>query len=442
MKKKLTAAVQYLLIYLMLIMHGAVVWAIKYADSFLALLAVMVVCVVVYSVFNLRFSLSYILMFALLAVLFCLSGIFSGDSIWHGFSFKTLLQIYLNFIVSYGIIKIDTEYCLTRFIRLVLFFTVISLVGFAFCNLGGLSLLKRILPVYRYERSTRIYYGKYLFSILWGEFEPNAYQKNIGIYYEPGVHEIVLNCALFVLLFLKKYLRFSRKAYFCILFILVAAVITTKSTTGYIGLVLILVTEALFHRKSITGLMIFVLLAVLAFGVLVDYVLRGADSIVAVHLIQKLQDVSFDGTVRSSGSARLVPIRIAMLALKKNPLFGLNTTKVEYLTFQFFGAAGGTGNALFGMISTKGLLAVALLMYMLFVPMLGNKAVSPFVFFTFFLMVINVSCAQAQVAYPGFVLVALFYGTINPRYLQGKKKDKDKCESTVPETLPEISSPV
>ena len=146
MKVGKKAIVQYFLLYLLLIMHGAVVWVLKYSLSYTVL---GILCVLsLFFIYNYKGHISEreILLGIVLACLFVFSGLWNGESLSHGFNFKTLIQIYLNFLVSYAIIAGDKKSALTRLLKLTYIFAIISLIGYLICNIGGVDFLKSILP--------------------------------------------------------------------------------------------------------------------------------------------------------------------------------------------------------------------------------------------------------------------------------------------------------
>ena len=395
MKVEKKAIVQYFLLYLLLIMHGAVVWVLKYSLSY-AVLGIL--CVLsLFFIYNYKGHISEreILLGIVLACLFVFSGLWNGESLSHGFNFKTLIQIYLNFLVSYAIIAVDKKSALTRLLKLTYVFASISLIGYLICNIGGVDFLKSILPSYRYGESSRTYFGKYLFSILWGRFEVDGYTRNIGIYYEPGVYEIVINSSIFIILYMRRYLNLEDKAITRMLVVYILTIITTKSTTGYLGLAVILGGCVRRHRS--------------ACETFCDFVSNGSSSLISVNVLQKFQGVQLAGDYNyTSGAARMIPVRTAMMSVKENPILGIGSSRVENYVESIFGATGGTGNALFGMIATKGLFTTVVLLYMFLNPIWKTRQ-SNTVFFVFAFMVINVAFAQAQIAYPSFVFISLIY---------------------------------
>lgn len=148
---------QYTLLYLLLIMHGAVIWVLEYSLNYVALCSVGIFALIIGLKYGLRIPHDQIFIAIIFGVLFVFSGLFAGESLTKGFNFRTLIQIYLNFLVCYAAIAVDEEKCLTRYIKLLAFFTMISLIGYTVCNAGGLSMLESVLPSYRYGVSSRTF---------------------------------------------------------------------------------------------------------------------------------------------------------------------------------------------------------------------------------------------------------------------------------------------
>lgn len=74
--------------------------------------------------------------------------------------------------------------------------------------------------------------------------------RNVSIFTEPGIYQMVLNTAIFVLLFLRdKLVSFSDKKVGRALMILSCALLSTQSTTGYISLCFIVLFYMFFEKK-------------------------------------------------------------------------------------------------------------------------------------------------------------------------------------------------
>lgn len=104
------------------------------------------------------------------------------------------------------------------------------------------------LPLQHYVRiAANGYYMTPYYTVGW-EISPLLH-RNSGIFSEPGAHQIFLNFALLFLLNSQNQLGLSKKEYKISIILLVIAIFTTQSTTGYMCLALILVTN-LFKKSN------------------------------------------------------------------------------------------------------------------------------------------------------------------------------------------------
>ena len=113
--------------------------------------------------------------------------------------------------------------------------------------------------------------------------------KNSGIFTEPGVYQMVLNLGIFIILFLNKYLYCKKTKY--MLGVLILTLCTTQSTTGFIGLLLIVVFylfSSTNKKKIFSKTKVIILGLCLILALLVDYQIRGTRSILQIAIIDKL----------------------------------------------------------------------------------------------------------------------------------------------------------
>lgn len=208
---------------------------------------------------------------------------------------------------------------------------------------------------------------------------------------------------------MRRYLNLEDKAITRMLVVFILTIITTKSTTGYLGLAVILGGSILQKKENSYRRKIFSIVAIGIAVLFCDFVSNGSSSLISVNVLQKFQGVQLAGDYNyTSGAARMIPVRTAMMSMKENPILGIGSSRVGNYVESIFGATGGTGNALFGMIATKGLFTTAVLLYMFLNPIWKTRQ-SNTVFFVFTFMVVNVAFAQAQIAYPSFVFISLIY---------------------------------
>ena len=154
----------------------------------------------------------------------------------------------------------------------------------------------------------------------------SRYQRNYGIFYEPGMFAFYLNLAIYFLLFSKKKLNIR------FFIVLVLALLTTTSTNGYISLAILMIAFYLKSRRSrgqnftkkqknILALAVVTLLIYAIF-----YFIRNPDR--WLFLVSKLGELNSKST-EGSGFERIRAVSLAFEAFSMNPLFGISVTGVS-----------------------------------------------------------------------------------------------------------------
>lgn len=160
--------------------------------------------------------------------------------------------------------NISSERFMEYFVKILLVLSVISIVCFGFSVMWG----NMTLPF----QTTITYNGKYYIYTFYhtlGRWK--IFERNAGIFWEPGGFQIFLNFALLFLLvkprlFLEKW---SMRQYIVSIVVIVATILTTMSTTGFICMALVLIIGILHgdtdtRTKRILTLVIILALVVFA----------------------------------------------------------------------------------------------------------------------------------------------------------------------------------
>ncbi len=131
----------------------------------------------------------------------------------------------------------------TEFIRLfthaMAFEATLSLICFIIGDVYNASSLLPLLHVEQGANSSFILTP--YFTLGWA----NILHRNAGIFLEPGIHQIPLNIALYYMFSdTKNRCGFKKKNYYIAVVILIVTILTTRSTTGYLSLGLILLATA------------------------------------------------------------------------------------------------------------------------------------------------------------------------------------------------------
>ena len=263
-----SAIKQYILLYILLIFQGTILFR-EYNDIIL----IAVICIFFLGVIKFRKYYSDLDRIGLaLSVLLVLVSLFTLGSL----GISSILANFSRIAIVSLAYMIDREKFPERFVRIIVFFSVISLVLFAIqcVNPGVLS---SFMKQTAYE--VDVSYGKVswnLYSTPFFQFN-NTTLRNIGICNEPGLYQILLVSALYVIMFKSNALygltEHQTKRYMIILLITLA---TTLSLTGYANMFFLLACYFLLptaaqdvstkRKKRLLALLMVVLAIALANG--------------------------------------------------------------------------------------------------------------------------------------------------------------------------------
>lgn len=129
-----------------------------------------------------------------------------------------------------------------KFVRIMVVEAAVSLICFLWADILGNSLPLMVAG----RNAANGYYMTPYFTLGW--YNIPVFHRNAGMYNEPGAHQIFLNFALLFLLSDNDHLGLTKKKYTLSLLILIIAVLTTQSTTGYMCLLVVLM--AVIMKKT------------------------------------------------------------------------------------------------------------------------------------------------------------------------------------------------
>ena len=232
-----------------------------------------------------------------------------------GLGLRIIAQFFVEILVVWLAISINKQYFWERYVKTVVFLASISLILW-FLSVLQINIWDQITPEVDSLMSYRIYsdsstykeiayklHGMFLYS------HRTIDMRNVSIFTEPGIYQMVLNTAIFVLLFFRdKLVSFSDKKVGHALMILSCALLSTQSTTGYISICFIVLFYMLFEKKENTGQnwkqkICIVLFAMLLF-LMIDYMVRGNESFIQISVISKLFSGGKKVSLDESGMAR------------------------------------------------------------------------------------------------------------------------------------------
>lgn len=386
---------QYALVYFLFLANGACLYEVYIYTPFNAYL-ITVATVLLYAIFKIGFNKKLFVLSVVSFVGFAIVALLNGTRM----NVSYVLFILSNFWISNLAYKLDKQMFLTRFIKIVTVFSVISIGGFIMRNYAPDTLVS-LMPS-EYHIIPKSSYRGLLFYV----YQPDNL-RNVGIFYEPGVYQVSLIMALYAILFMpdRIFIRAKRKT--VILLVLMITLVTTQSTTGYIGLSILLLGYILLKNKekSMRRKIIFIAIAVLGV-VLVDYFTNGTESLLQKILFDKIMGISQYDSEVSSGGARWASILIALQCIISNP-FGVDVYNWDVLELKMYSDTSiATGAILVKFLACYGVIAFLAIMTLLFEPAYKNRQ-SNTAFWVFVLLFINITLAQSKIAFPSIIIISL-----------------------------------
>lgn len=399
---------QYVLVYFLLIMNQSVIqntFLIKYSGIIIG--TIFCLCF-----FKRKYRNQYIWMYIFFLLLVCtflryiVGGV--GLSAWIGWT------VYI--LTTFFVVQFNGKDFFDKYLRVVVVLAFISIICFIL-SLVNPELLRSLL-LFHYESKTawREYFDNinyiYRYYIVYGGplyvLHTAHINRNCGIYTEPGVYQMVLNSALYILLFLEDYLSLSKKKKLKYFITLVIALLTTQSTTGYFGLAVIILFYFIGKYKNDSKIKNRIL-AIACIGIVIltwDYNIRGNESFLYTSLIGKLTSengsFSLDAT---TGSARIGTILVCLSTMMKHPLgVGydqlnalVDTKDTGYVAAEIFRAGAACGVITF----------ISMLVW-IFYPILNSKlnqkAKTLYIF-----LYLNTALAQSSEFYPVLIIIPIYF---------------------------------
>ncbi|VWM24755.1 O-antigen ligase like membrane protein [Collinsella intestinalis] len=319
---------------------------------------------------------------------------------------------------------------LRRWLATVVTFAAISIVFWIVCCVApsvssallGPSFVVDVIGTYPWHTYE---YGRGLFLYSWF----NIHQfRNCGIFTEPGKYQVVLNSALFILLFWKSNIHFKSERHFNLALLIIAfAIVTCQSTTGYIGALSCVLFYILFKKEGdgsgIKGKLLAILILI-AIGLLIQYWADPSDSILTTQILNKL----FGGSSgidlsNGTGSYRSGMIDVCLRLIIDNPL------GVGYDVLFATAASSGDGlvaAAFVAYAAVYGLIPWAIVLFVIFYPVFKGQRLSSALLFV--LLFINTTLAQTHFLYTGLLIIPAYLAIGHgwPLRMEGVKYSKWK----------------
>lgn len=245
-----------------------------------------------------------------------------------GLELSSIISIMARFLIVMAAYYYDTESFADKFVKMVVFLAAISLFGFIL-SLTVPTILKTLLTrrtetVTNYWRSYNVeYYGTFLYAFT------NATARNIGIFHEPGLYQIVLNVALYILLFKRNALFITNRKWNTYCVIIIVTLVTTMSTTGLLGMIGLLLIYVLFAKEDNAlspKVKYCLVLGLVIFGVYCFF--ADADSFINKYVLSKIMQEGKIDFSSSTGNSRIMSM-LSDIAIFREYIFGIGFLKYK-----------------------------------------------------------------------------------------------------------------
>lgn len=345
-RSSINELIHYSLLYLLFIMNGSTIYR-TYHDPFLCVILILSLVIVVTRKIKLPTDLKLYLVGMTVAV----SVVFIIND--GGIGISALLNFTVPVMFTYVLARLDQKFFLKRLVNVIVVMSAISLVYFII-SLRYQTFLTLIMPFKFQILPWLNYYGDLFYVI-----RPQEINRNTGIFNEPGLYQMVLNLGLFLMLFFDNRLCFSKKKYRIGIIVLMVTIITTFSTSGYLGLTLIVGLFVLKEKNKSLVTTVICISAIIIFSITLSGILETSNFIeeVVFSKLHNLTHTMVNGG--TSGSYRIAAMKIASKMIISHPL-GCGFDKLEtamkdagYIAYE--GGTTATGAYLFRYIAIIGI---------------------------------------------------------------------------------------
>ncbi len=322
-----------------------------------------------------------------------------------GIGISIFMHWALEILTIYMAYKLDTEKFFERFVWLISFYALLSVL----CTVGYAvfpAIWDRFMPVNYLggQNDTAMPFEGILFLHNISTYGDKL-GRNLGVFTEPGLYQISLNTALYIVLLLRDKLSYSSRKKDLIALILMLAIVLTKSTTGYLGMVAIICVAILNSKKYFKMKVLYVVCIGVAV-VFMDYFLQADQSILYKVVLRKLFDSSGLNLAAGSGKWRLLTIQYVSEVIKQYPLGAGYDNYNQYIFSK--------GQYLYELVGVESIKAIAYcgipqmtIAYGWLIRKTYKNRKNWMTFLLVLFLYINTTFAQSDIFYPSLILLML-----------------------------------
>lgn len=251
-------------------------------------------------------------------------------------SLGTALNITSILLIVYATYKIDPLHYIQRLIKLIYYISIISIILFSITRLFGFDFFSAIFPhlypsIYR---ENQIYsYGGFIYR-----FVTLHSDRNCGPFGEPGQYQCILSVALYFTLF-RAYL-FNPKDRVRYLVVFFITLITTLSTSGYIGMIILITCFLLHSSKNIDKQVKYVFITMIIGVILFISTTKLGNDFINTAIFDKIYENGQLNLSNNTGGARTASIIGVLSTIYHHPitLFGIGYDELNNMGLE--GCAG------------------------------------------------------------------------------------------------------
>lgn len=322
----------------------------------------------------------------------------------------------LPIFVSVYVVNFDFDNFFKRFVKVAVFLAGVGIVFF-FIQISVPELLKTILPIeydtsfsdkvwYDSKRYIEIFhkgYGLFLYSYKVGG---DSLMRNKGIFTEPGICQMLYNSALIILLFFSDKVAMTKKQFKRNMTVLIIAIVTVQSTTGYILLGCILICYIFTNQKRKKNVKGYIFTAIIlgSIGLLGDLAIRGSESFLNIAIFDKILGNNNQFKIQGSGMARIGSALLSISVMIAHPL-GIGSDNLLELQEADLVAGGGAGIFKFG--AKAGIIPLLTCILFYAVPII-KSSLKPLIKILLIFFIFDILFAQTIPFYPILIMFPIY----------------------------------
>ena len=344
-----------------------------------------------------------IILAALLIVLFVMTG---GSMM-----ITSILALLARYIIAFHAFYRDKVHFIERFVKLTFFIATVSIVGFILTQLIP-DQLQAILPAHTYYRVSP-WSGEKIpcstYHLLIFQFRnDHDIARNIGMFNEPGLYQVILNTALYFLFFKREQCNLDAKRRRKVIIMLLVALITCQSVTGYVGFAIIYFGHIFTAKKNYRWKVLFIC-SIAAIGLAFYVMQTGTDSWLYQNVLKKIFDEQGNiDLTRSTGVSRLVSMDADIRLFLSNPL-GLGTRYYDTVWRSYLRETITDVSSCVGLTKSFAIYGLVPTLMMLGYYFRNKKRTKENIvdFWVCILLILNTTLAQPSIFFPAFIVSVL-----------------------------------